>query len=295
MLIFTTNHLMKTNHVFRFFIICTCLWLQSCSRQSVAPTKSGREDNLALGNPSKATTDVNNQNNYLSIKTQYVLSYNTSRGTANWVSWHLGKDWKGNAQRQENFSQDNSLPVNWYRVNPGDYTNTGFDRGHLCPSDDRDGSIEDNTATFLMSNIIPQAPDNNRVTWKNLEEYCRDLVDRGNELYIIAGAYGKGGSGSNGGTTHTIADGRVMVPSRIWKIIVVLPEGGNDLARITSSIRIISVDMPNKQTVDKLAWHDYRVSVDAIEAATGYDFLSNVSYGLQLTLEAKADNELVNP
>jgi endonuclease G len=266
--------------------------LQSCSRQTVKPSaQTGREDNLALGNPSKATTDAKNENNFLISKSQYTLSYNNSRGTANWVSWHLSKEWKGTAQRQENFHPDNTLPQGWYRINPGDYTNSGFDRGHLCPSDDRDGSIEDNKATFAMTNIFPQAPDNNRTTWKNLEDYCRNLISNGNELYIVAGIYGKGGSGSKGGTTQTLAEGKITVPARLWKVIVVLPEGGNDLVRISATTRVIAVDMPNTQSSDNLSWDKYRISVDAIENATGYDFFTNVAASLQATIESQVDTE----
>jgi hypothetical protein len=58
-----------------------------------------------------------------------------------------------------------------YRVRPTDYAGAGFDRGHLCPSADRTSSAADNSATFLMSNMIPQAPNLNRNTWENLESY----------------------------------------------------------------------------------------------------------------------------
>src|SRR5258707_53869 len=42
---------------------------------------------LLLGNPSGATPDPANENNYLMPKPYYALSYNNSAGTPNWVSW----------------------------------------------------------------------------------------------------------------------------------------------------------------------------------------------------------------
>ena len=118
--------------------------------------------NLKAGNPSKATTDVANADNYLLIKPQYVLSYSKSRNIANWASWTLNQSWLGSAKRQNNFRPDATLPSGWYKVVTRDYNGSGFDRGHLVNSEDRGKSVEDNSATFLMTNIIPQAPDNNQ-------------------------------------------------------------------------------------------------------------------------------------
>ncbi|TAE52133.1 MAG: DNA/RNA non-specific endonuclease, partial [Bacteroidetes bacterium] len=203
---------------------------------------------LIWGNPSLAVTDENEFRNYLMIKPAYSLSYHRDRGTANWVAWHLSPAWKGDEERQDDFRPDPDLPSGWYPVGSDSYTNTGFDRGHLCPSEDRDSTLNENSATFLMTNIIPQAPDLNRGPWKDLETYCRTLMDQGNELYIFAGGDGSGGSGSNGGTTSKIDNGRVTVPKTCWKIILILPEDGNDLDRVSTATRVIAVEMPNKQS-----------------------------------------------
>jgi endonuclease G len=248
------------------------------------------DDNIALGNPSAAATDVSAPNNYLLVKPQYVLSYNNARGTANWVSWHLSAAWKGSAVRCDCFTQDTQLPSSFFRATTTNYTNTGFDRGHLCPSEDRDLNSTDNAATFKMSNIIPQAPILNQQTWANFENYCRTLLNQGNEIYIISGAYGSGGTGSLGGTTTNIANGSITVPSRCYKIAVVLPLGNNDLTRVSSTTRVIAIDIPNNQTVNSQTWGAYRTSVDNIEAITGYNFLSNVALSSQTSIEAIVDN-----
>jgi len=249
-----------------------------------------RDDNMAFGNPSGAITNIGNPNNYLMVKPQFALAYNNSRGTPYWVSWHLSSAWKGAAARCDCFTADAALPSGFFRATTTNYTNTGFDRGHMCPSDDRDGSSSDNAVTFLMTNIIPQAPRNNQITWLGLENYARSLMTAGNELYIISGAYGMGGSGSLGGTTNTIASGSITVPSRVWKVVVVLPIGTDDVNRVTSSTRIIAIDTPNTQTVTDQVWGFYRTSVDAIEAATGLDLLSNINDSLEASLEAAVDN-----
>jgi DNA/RNA endonuclease G (NUC1) len=260
---------------------------------SPADTIPTMDDNMAMGNPSGATTSTSDVNNYLMVKPQYALSYNNSKGEANWVSWHLSTAWKGSAVRCDCFYQDSTLPSGYYRAATGNYTGSGFDRGHMCPSDDRDLNDADNMATFKMTNIAPQAPNLNQITWESLESYCRALIYAGNELYVISGGYGSGGTGS-AGSASTIASGNINVPSRYFKVIVVLPVGTNDVNRVTTSTRVIAVDMPNTQTVNSQTWGYYRTSVDAIEAATGYDFLSNVPTGIQSVIESGVDNGPTN-
>jgi len=255
---------------------------------SGSSTVATRDDNMGMGNPSSAVANILYPTNYLMVKTQYALSYNNTKLTCNWVSWHLSSAWLGTAPRTDVFTADATLPTGWYRVVTTDYTNSGFDRGHMCPSADRTGSTTDNAATFMMTNIIPQAPYNNQITWAAVENYCRALVDAGNELYIISGPYGQGGTGTYG-TYNTISTHSIVVPSYVWKIIVVLPVGSSDVSRVSTSTRVIAVWMPNVQTVTSQTWGYYRKSVDYIESMTGFNFLSNVPTAIQAVIEASVD------
>jgi endonuclease G len=248
-------------------------------------------EHLTMGNPSNAVVDVNQPNNYLLDKTQYAVGYSRDKGRPNWVSWHLDSTWLGSTPRQDDFRNDTTLPAGWYQVQATDYSGSGFDRGHHTPSGDRTNTVASNSATFLMSNMMPQAPDNNQGPWESLESYCRTLVSSGSELYIIAGGSGSGGTGSNGGTTFTVASGHVSVPSQTWKVIIVLPTGTNDVSRVTTSTRTIAVIMPNTQGIRTVPWRNYRVSVDQVEALTGYDFFSSVPTSIQSTIESVVDNQ----
>lgn len=252
-------------------------------------SKATRDSNLGMGNPSNATASADDSLNYLMAKEQFTLSYNKSTSCPNWVSWHLSSAWLGSAERQDNFRADNTLPTGWYRVSSGDYSGSGFDRGHQCPSADRTGSTDDNSATFLMTNMLPQAPNVNRQLWANFEEYCRKLVSDGNELYVVAGGYGSGGSGSNGGVTYSIKNGKINVPQQCWKVVLVLPVGKNDVSRVNSSTRVIAVNTPNSNSVNS-SWGYYRTSVDDLETLTGYDFLSSVPDSVQTIIESKVDS-----
>jgi len=247
---------------------------------SPTPTPAPGE-HLTMGNPSNAVTDVAQPLNYLMEKPQYSLSYNRDYGEANWVSWHLDTSWLGSAARQNDFRADTTLPAGWYQVQATDYSGSGFDRGHMCPSADRTITVAANSATFLMTNMIPQLPANNQGPWATLESYCRTLVSQGNELYIISGGQG---------LQFFIANGHVAVPANTWKVIIVLSNGSNDVSRVTTTTRTIAVVMPNSGSINS-DWRTYRVSVDQVEAITGFDVFSNVPTLIQNVIEANVDNQ----
>lgn len=233
---------------------------------------------LSLGNPSDAKIDTKKPDNYLVTHSTYTLSYNKPRGSANWTAWHLTKSDVGTVDRSNAFAPDTTLPSTEWWIKPGDYTSSGYDRGHLCPSKDRSSTEDANRETFLMSNMQPQVSKLNQKTWKYLEDYEREIARRGNEEYIFAGCYGDKGK---------IA-GKVTIPTNCWKIIVVLPEGEDDLKRIDKTTRVIAVNMPNDETVSQ-RWRTYLTTVDDIEEKTGYDFLSKLPKKVQKIIESAKD------
>jgi endonuclease G len=251
-----------------------------------APVDPARH--LVMGNPSNATADINFPNNYLMSKTQYVMSYNKSRGNPNWVAWHLDTSWLGQTDRQDDFRPDDTLPADWFHAQSNSYSGSGFDRGHHCPSGDRTLTVADNSATFLMTNMMPQAPDNNQGPWEVLETYSRTLAQAGNEMYIYAGGAGQGGTGSNGFATTT-AGGNVVVPAWTWKVIVVIPNGNNDADRVAKNTRIIAVIMPNAQGIRTTNWGTFRTNVREVEKLTGLNFFTNIRPQIRYLLKNKID------
>ena len=247
------------------------------------------QEHLLMGNPSSATADVSNELNYLLSKPQYALSYHRTRAIPNWTSWHLDSSWLGSTTRQDDFRPDPTLPSGWYQVTPADYSNSGFTRGHHTPSGDRTNSIPDNSATFLMTNMMPQSAGNNNGPWEKLESASRAIVGQGNELYIVAAGVGTGGIGTSGTVTNTISGGKVTVPAYTWKVILVLPVGNNDVSRVDANTRTIAVIMPNIDSISAEGWQKYLATVDQVEALTGYDFFSNVPVSIQNVIESRVD------
>ncbi len=230
---------------------------------------------LPLGNPSNAVFNHSSPNNYLMTGEYYSLSYNRDKGIPNWVAWRLTKNSFGESERQNDFRPDNRLPSDWTQIVPFDYSSSGYDRGHLCPSADRSSSEGANSTTFLMTNMAPQTHDLNAGPWEKLESYSRSMARRNVTLYITAGQYGEKGKLKN----------KVTIPTNFWKIIVVVPNGTN----INQETRIIAVDMPNVTGIGEKNWRDYKTTVRQIEQKTGYNLLSSLPSEVQNALRTKVD------
>ena len=270
----------------------------SGTKGSNPASDSGHAENspLYFGNPTDSMPDSEMNANYLMVKSQYTLSYNTRTLCPNWAAWHLDKSNMGPADRCDDFRPDEDLPEAWYGVKKADYqyNKYGFDRGHVCPSADRTATKLDNSMTFLMTNMVPQSPDNNRVIWMHFENYERELVNKGNEVYIIAGPYGTGGTSQKGTFDEipiTLKSKEVLhmnVPAYTWKVLIAIPDGGDDISRIDEEAIIIAINVPNRMGMGKTGdWEQYICSVDEIEDMTGYDFFELLPDDVEDALESR--------
>ena len=132
-----------------------------------------------------------------------------------------------------------------------------------------------------MTNFIPQLAANNQGPWADFENYCRTLAGQGNEIYIYSGGTGNAG---------TIANGQIVVPATTWKVVIVMPNGTDDLQRVNKGMRTIGLIIPNQPPVSQSApWRTYRTTVKAVEALTGYRFFSNVPKNTRELLVRRRD------
>ena len=228
-------------------------------------------NNIDISNNNPSQANSKNLNNYLIVKEEYILSYNCSKGIANWVGWRTSESDLGELSRSDDFREDNTLPKKCYQVDEKDYRGSGYDRGHLMPSGDRTKSKSANSSSFLMVNMIPQSPANNREVWRELEQYSRELVEQGFTLHSFAGGNGQ---------IKTINQGKISVPEHTWKVILVEN-------KISGEVEAIAVIMPNSEKVKKTDWTDYIVTVDKVEFVTGYDFFAYLSDNVEEKIESK--------
>ncbi|HKO52257.1 MAG TPA: DNA/RNA non-specific endonuclease [Polyangiaceae bacterium] len=247
---------------------------------SSAPALRGSEASIsrslhvALGTP----RDADPSDEYHLDERSFVLSYNPERRVANWVAWQLDATHLGHVGRKDDFRADLALPARFYRVKESDYLHSGYDRGHLCPSADRQRSAEENSRTFLFTNIQPQLHELNAGPWEKLESYARRRAQRGAHLYVVAG-------GIFGAPFLTIGNG-VAVPAANFKIIVEL-KPGQSVSDVDENTEVLAVSMPNERGVGDRAWTEYLTTVDAIERVSGYDFLNAIPERVQRVIEAR--------
>jgi len=245
--------------------------------------------NDEFGDPTPATPA--NPDDFLIVRPQYTISYNESRGTPNWVSYELDSRQIVSGQDRCNcFSADQLLPLG-KQILTSDYTNGGFDRGHMARSADRTVANVDNATTFYLTNIVPQQADLNQGVWAQFENALGDSATKGGRaVYIITGPL----FSKSHGLTFLKSEGKVAIPDSTWKVALIGPRNGgipfthgniqtwDDVAGVT----VLAVNMPNIAGVRNDPWQKYLTTVDKIESSTGFDFLSLIPLAFQTALEA---------
>lgn len=198
----------------------------------------------------------------------YTVSYNDFYKTPNWVAWELTrKETEGDEGRTNKFLPDPELPEP--RVVTSDYTNSGYDRGHMAPAADMKWSKQAMKESFYMSNICPQNQKLNRDDWGDLEESCRKWADKYGTIYIACGPI------YDSKSPKRIGKNRVAVPDRFFKVVLVYNRK-NPMA-----MGFLFENKANHQNLK-----NYMVTVDKVEEETGLDFFPKVPDSIESRIES---------
>jgi DNA/RNA endonuclease G (NUC1)/uncharacterized protein YjdB len=256
-----------------------------------AATTAVYRNHIEFGRPI-AVNAINDLDFVPVTRRQYRAAWSSLRGGPTWVSWNLNATQFGAAPRCDCFSTDLGLPSWVPRIVDFDYRNGGYDRGHMVQSESRTTTDQENAATFLLTNILPQAGENNQGPWLGFENYLNDQVrTQGKEVYVVAG-------GEYGAVPPTLKnEGKVFVPNWTWKVAVILP-AGQGLPFVTSPdlIEVIAIRMPNRIEagvegsavgIRNTPWQSFTVSVDNIEARTSLNLLSRLPDAIEDIVEAR--------
>ena len=199
----------------------------------------------------------------------HQLQYDFQKRIPLWVGEHITKDTLyGTAERQQcSFRADKNIPEKFQSKNE-DYLASGYTRGHMMPAGDIKSNQEAMNETFFLSNIIPQDLENNAGFWFRMETYCRALVKKYSDVYVISGPLFIPTSTSESEikvvTYKVIGDNCVAVPSHLYKVILAENMG--------KPMSIAAFVVPNKQIDEDATLRDHEVSLDELERLAGIEF-----------------------
>ena len=158
---------------------------------------------------------------------------------------------------------------------------SGYTRGHLCASSDRQYSKEANQQTFYMSNISPQSGNGfnqSGSAWNTGEDKVQawgyNISRSTDTLYVV-----KGGTIGEGMIKGYIKN-EIAIPKYFFMAV---------LFRSGDNYKAIGFYMPHenlKDDPDKKDPKKYLMSIDALEQETGIDFFHNLPDNIENTVEA---------
>ena len=168
-----------------------------------------------------------------------------------------------NVTRTNSFKEDPEIPAQ-YRSKESDYSESGFTRGHLCPSADRLCSREQNTQTFYLSNMQPQYDKHNNGLWNNLEQKIRPWAEKCDTLYVVKAATIRSDQ-----VYSFKCNNRLPVPKYFYMALLAYNKSTDDYEAIGLWTE------HNKNDYSK-NYGDYAISIDELEERTGIDFFCNL-------------------
>jgi endonuclease G len=243
------------------------LWQLYYSRDYVAAVAPGDTTHVYGGAP-RTRLGANPERRL--INRGYALGYSDELGSPLWAAYRVRDSEPAAApERPDRFVVDRRTGA---RVEPGWYSGSGFDRGHLAPNHviaTRYGP-QAQEETFLMSNIIPQKHGLNAGPWKQLEQRISTRYPgRFGEVWVLAGPVF--------GAAPPRLRGRIAIPEACYMIIVDESDG-----RVRASAYLFPQDVAENATLG-----EFITSIDEIERRTGLDFLAELADPAEAALEAR--------
>ena len=196
------------------------------------------------------------------------------------VNWKRSQ-WDNTSWHGDPFQIDPDIPEA-YRTTKDDYFNSGYERGHICPSADRQNSKDANEQTFYLSNMQPQVHDFNVGVWLTMENRLHNTWNRStyrDVLYVC-----KGGTIDNASQIATYAKNKLLVPKYFFAAILAVKNG---------QYKAIGLWFEHKKNSDKNL-SNYVVSIDELEKLTGIDFFCNLPDNIEDKVEAATKSEMLS-
>ncbi|WP_052080793.1 DNA/RNA non-specific endonuclease [Porphyromonas sp. COT-239 OH1446] len=206
----------------------------------------------------------------------YSLEYDTERRHARWVCFRFDPRTSPTAEigRTNAWAWDPDLPARystetWFR-------GSGYSRGHLVASGDRQYSVEANEQTFYYSNMSPQLQSHNAGIWARLEQRVQKWGRKGSMHDVLYVA--KGGTIADGQIEPERIKGMMVIPRYYWMALLLEREGQyHSIAFLTE----------HREYERSEHIRDLALSVNALEQFTGLDFFYHLPDEIEEAVEAE--------
>ena len=235
------------------------------------------------------------------IGVNYIVEWDKSKRAQRWTCWQWtkannyknwqrknwnGASWNGQTWGGDPFHEETEIEST-YRSLLSDYRSSGYNRGHICASEDRICSKNVNGQTFSLVNMQPQISGFNSGVWSNMEAKVRNWASTTTQnngvLYVC-----KGGTINNvnldgtetSGTTGMIKN-RIPVPKYFF--MAVLKQSS---ANTFSAVAFWAEHKSDNSSV----LTPYMISIDELEARTGYDFFCNLPDNIESSVESRLNS-----
>jgi len=246
-------------------VAAACL---SCSLPSAGQTvypRGARLDRSLMELPEVLQSDD------IVVHRGFISSYNTETLIPDWVAYELTEEEvNGTFGRSGSFGMDPDFTER--QAMREDYSNSGWDKGHLAPAADMKWSSSSMYESFYFTNICPQNHTMNERSWQNLEKYVRRMAVRYGRVWVVTGPV------VDLGLHGTIGKQGVAVPDSFFKALLF-----HDGERYHS----VAFLMENNSTYQSL--RSSALSVNELELFLDRDLFRNLPKRVQEDVEGEVD------
>lgn len=227
------------------------------------------------------------------LQRNYTMLYDEELYAALWVAYPLCASHTSSG-REESWGYDPYVPSeSQTNVNKGygvseptaNYPKNFYARGHQIPNADRSGVPEMMAQTYYSTNMTPQIQNGfNGGIWAKLEEAVRMEIPQGDTLYVVTGAvFEKHGVDEEVKEIVNRNDSKTLpVPNYYWKALLKVRRENGEVTEAST----IGFWLPHDDLKGR-TYPDYAVSVDQIEAWTGFNLFPSIPDSMESSAESQ--------
>lgn len=268
--LFSGTHVLSQDYKDNSEIVATNQEAEETANESRRPSK---DIHLGKVNRDRSGLEIPasmGQGEQILYRTGYTTSYNREYKLPNWTAWHLTASHTNGPYKRKGVTYTEDKEVGYPRATNADYRQSGYDRGHMCPSGDNKWSHQAQEDCFLFTNMCPQSHNLNGGDWNDLEMLCRRWAERYGDIYIVCGPLVDK-------TYRTIGRNKVAVPYAFFKVVLCM-------RGMPKAIGFVYENEDGHRPMT-----DYVLTVDEVERLTGIDFFPQLPDDVENRVEAMAD------